>query len=326
MEWSWRQILAAVLLGWLLPRIMAGVGLSQPVPEATRPADTQPPVVTTTPEMKKVYLPVETAGGILTMMELEEYVLGVVLAEMPASFESEALKAQAVVARTYALQRYRLGDRHTANAVCTDNGCCQAYMTRESYLQNSGTAADLEKVASAVADTCGMVLTYGGQLAESTYFSCSGGRTEDAVAVWGNDYPYLQAVDSPGEEQASGYRTTVYFSAWEFASCLGRQLQGTPESWLGKATYTDGGGVQTVYIGGLQYTGIEIRRLLKLNSTAFTFAADANGITVTTRGRGHRVGMSQYGADAMAATGKNFEAILAHYYPGTVIDNYGDLG
>lgn len=326
MERSWRQMLAAVLLGWLLPRIMAGVGLQQPVPEATLPAETQPPAVTMPVEVKKFYLPVELADGALQIMELEEYVLGVVLAEMPASFEAEALKAQAVVARTYALQRYRLGDRHAASAVCTDSGCCQAYVTRQSYLQNIGAAADLEKVASAVADTAGLVLTYGGQLAESTYFSCSGGRTEDAAAVWGNDYPYLQAVDSPGEERAGSYRATVYFSAWEFASCLGRQLQGTPESWLGKVTYTDGGGVQTVYIGGLQYTGIEIRRLLKLNSTAFILTADANGITVTTRGKGHRVGMSQYGADAMAATGKNFEGILAHYYPGTVIDNYGDLG
>ena len=123
MERSWKQMLAAVLLGWLLPRIMAGIGLQQALPEATQPADTQIPAVTAPAELEKVYLPVETAGGVLQIMELEEYVLGVVLAEMPASFEAEALKAQAVVARTYALQRYRLWDRHASSAFCTDSGC-----------------------------------------------------------------------------------------------------------------------------------------------------------------------------------------------------------
>ena len=177
-----------------------------------------------------------------------------------------------------------------------------------------------------MADTAGLVLTYNGSLIDATYFSCSGGRTEDAAAVWGADVPYLQAVDSPGEEGAAAYESEVYFTKSEFARLLGRELAGSPTQWLGKVSYTDGGGVATMVIGGVTYTGKELRSLLGLKSTAFTMTADASGITVVTKGNGHRVGMSQYGAEAMAVLGSSYEEILAHYYQGTVIDKFSDLG
>ena len=245
-------------------------------------------------------------------MPLEEYLVGVVLAEMPASFEREALKAQAVVARTYTLKCIHTG-KHDG-AVCKDSGCCQAYRNPEEY-----TGEGLETVRAAVHATAGQVLMYQGELIEATYFSCSGGITEDAVAVWGTDYPYLRSVESPGEEKATHYTDTVYFSAQEFEKKLDRDLPGAPDSWLGFTTYTAGGGVNTMRICEEEYKGTELRSMLGLRSTAFTMEADKDGITVTTKGFGHRVGMSQYGADAMAVAGSDYAQILNHYYRGATL-------
>lgn len=313
-----KQIVAALLLGALLPQVMLHTrSCDAPAPQETvqetvvsEPADTKPPE-------EAVYIPVKDRDGQVQIMELESYILGVVLAEMPASFETEALKAQAVVARTYTLRHMQRMDRHSDCAVCMDPSCCQAYKD----------PGDLkaEKVRIALIQTAGQVLTYGGELAEATYFSCSGGRTEDAQAVWGEDVAYLQAVDSPGEEEAKGYSDSVYFKKTDFCKDLGRTLSGDPKSWFGQVTYTDGGGVATMFIGGKSYSGTQLRKKLGLNSTAFTVTPDNGGVTITTRGKGHRVGMSQYGADAMAVKGSTYQQILAHYYPGTEIDNYGDL-
>ena len=336
MEIGWKPVLAALLLGIIIPQVMVSLGSragrqGAPDPQQTLP-QTEPVIQTDAPasaepeENAKVYLPVQTGENSVCVMELEAYTLGVLLAEMPASFEEEALKAQAVVARTYALRRLTLWDKHLSAAICTESYCCQAYLSPEEYLLSRGTQQDIDKISSAVRKTQGLVLTYQGALAEATYYACSGGRTEDAAAVWGADIPYLQAVDSPGEEHAQGYRDTVYFKSREFADALGRTMTGAPASWLGKVTYTQGGGVASMMIGGISYSGTQLRQMLKLNSTAFTMTADEGGITVTTRGKGHRVGMSQYGADAMAVTGCSYDAILAHYYPGTVIDKFPNIG
>ena len=327
MERFRKQLASALALGMLMPQVMLNIASlgnsSQTVPEQTLgPTET----VTQPPAEKVTYLPVLTDGAVVRVMALEEYILGVVLAEMPASFETEALKAQAVVARTYALRRLTLGDRHGAVAICTDSACCQAYISEADYLKTMGDQVDIDKIRLAVSETAGQVLTFGGELAEATYFSCSGGRTEDAQAVWGEAISYLQAVDSPGEENAENYSAAIYFTAAEFSAALGRTLEGSPESWFGKASYTDGGGVATMFVGGISYSGTELRQKLGLNSTAFAVTADSSGITVTTRGKGHRVGMSQYGADAMAMAGSTYAEILAHYYPGTVIDNFSEMG
>ena len=271
------------------------------------------------PEGKTVQ--VLMADGAICEMPLETYILGVVLGEMPASFETEALKAQAVVARTYTLRE----KRHENADICTDHTCCQAYCSPESY---TGGKDALEKVKAAVYDTAGQVVTYQGSLIEATYFSCSGGKTEDAVAVWGQSVPYLQAVDSPGEEKAANYLKTVSMSASEFSSAFGG-LSGMTSTWIGEITYTKGGGVDTIVIGGRVYKGTQVRQKLSLRSTAFAITIVGSSVTITTKGNGHRVGMSQYGADAMAVAGSSYGEILAHYYPGTLlqgIDNIGALG
>lgn len=325
MKRNWMQILAVFLMGMLMPGIAMQFGqalVSARGDTQTAPATdpTQSTQTTQAPAQTGTKLPVLMDDGSLKIMELDAYLLGVVLAEMPASFETEALKAQAVAARTCAMQCHRDGVKHPGGAVCTQSVCCQAYMAAEDYLSQGGTRENVDKVMGAVSETSGQVLTYEGKLIQATYFSCSGGKTEDAVAVWGTEVPYLQSVISPGEEKAESFIAEARFSAAEFAALLGRNLKGSCASWLGSTTYTEGGGVATMAVAGKTYTGTELRKLLSLNSTAFTMAAEGDTIIVTTSGRGHRVGMSQYGADAMAVTGSTYEEILAYYYPGTRID------
>ena len=322
MSRQWQQVLAAFLLGLIFPGVILRIGLSVADPQPVEIPTTAPTIAPELPEPEVLWIPVLTADGVVDM-DLEAYLVGVVLAEMPASFELEALKAQAVVARTYALKRVTEGQRHIEGAVCTDSGCCQAYVPPDRY---DGTAAEVAKITDAVMETAGQVLTYLGELAEATYFSCSGGRTEDAVAVWGSDIPYLRSVESPGEEQALPYTKTVRFTPEAFSAALGRTLAGQPKDWLGVVTYTQGGGVATMVVAGVSYTGVSLRKQLGLNSTAFTMTVENGEIVITTTGKGHRVGMSQYGADAMAAAGSSYAEILQHYYPGTKIDKLGAMG
>ena len=269
-----------------------------------------------------IVIPVLMTDGAVLNMNLETYLVGVLLGEMPMDFHSEAIKAQAVVARTYALKRMMSGNKHPSGGVCVDASCCQAYCDAGSYIAGGGTQDSVDKAIAAVAETEGQVLLYNGKLIEATYFSCSGGRTEDAVAVWGNDIPYLQAVDSPGEENATYYTETVKFSSKEFAERLGISQKGLPATWLGAVTYTTGGGVDTMMIGGISFRGTLLRQKLDLRSTAFSVTAIGDTVYITTKGFGHRVGMSQYGADAMALRGDDFQNILAHYYPGTSLNLY----
>lgn len=267
-----------------------------------------------------VKLPVKVRRvNAVTAEDMDTYLVGVVLQEMPASFEKEALKAQAVVARTYARKAYLKGGKHGDGSVCTEPSCCQAWISEETYLQQGGTQDTVDRIRAAVTETSGQVLTYEGELIEATYFSCSGGRTEDAVAVWGTEFSYLQAVDSPGEEEASVFTDTVTVSAADLEEKLRISLAEDPQNWVGQITYTNGGGVDTVVLGGKYFTGLELRKKLGLRSTAFSLSASKDGICFTTKGYGHRVGMSQYGADAMAVAGSTYAEILSHYYQGAVL-------
>lgn len=319
MKKFWKEILTAAVLGIAAPAIalVSVTGRNAPLQETTGPMENANQTLET-----QITLSVIKEDGEIDPMELEEYLVGVVLREMPADFEVEAQKAQAVVARTYALRCYESGKKHPGGAVCTDSGCCQGYLSPEAFLDMGGTEAALEQVRQAVAATRDEVLIYEGKLIEATYFSCSGGRTEDAVAVWGSDVPYLRSTDSPGEEGATHYTDTVTFTPREFSAALGADLQGQPDSWLGEITHTQGGGVESMVIGGVTYKGTTLRQMLGLRSTAFTMTAIGNEIVVTTRGFGHRVGMSQYGAEAMAVSGSTYDDILEHYYQGTRLTAY----
>lgn len=311
-----KDILISVFMGMILPGILLNLAVLWLDSQPQAQAKTAPALQETQPET--LPLPMRLRSGEqVEEGDMDTYLVGVLLAEMPASFELEALKAQAVAARTYTRKAYVTGGKHGDGSVCVDAACCQAYLTEEAYFAKGGTEEGLNKIRTAVLSTSGQCLTYGGELIEATYFSCSGGYTEDAAAVWGTDYPYLQALPSPGEEEAAYDTDTVIFTEQQFQSALGTGLPGNPAGWFGIPTYTEGGGVAHMAIGGETYTGTQLRSLLNLRSTAFSISAEGDTITVTTRGYGHRVGMSQYGADAMAVAGNTFAQILAYYYPGT---------
>ena len=256
---------------------------------------------------------------------LDTYLTQVVLSEMPASFAPEALKAQAVAARTFA-RRQMAGGKHENADVCAQSACCQACRTIEDLRARyeDGFKAAWDKAAAAVQETEGEVLTYEGRLIDAVYFSCSGGSTEDAAAVWGTDVPYLQAVESPGEEAAPRFSSRAVFSPEEFSQRLMQenpdvQLSGSPDAWLGETTRSAGGGAATCSIGGVSFSGTQLRRMFGLNSTRLTLSYQDGDFVFDVTGFGHRVGMSQYGADAMAASGSTYAEILAHYYAGTVL-------
>ena len=317
-----KSFLLALVAGLVIPWLMFALteqfllpkpqGQPSPTDGATVPMQGQ----------EDMTVSVITVEGTVAQMALNEYLTGVVLGEMPASFEEEALKAQAVVARTYTLKRQLFSPKHDGGAVCTDSGCCQAYCSEDAYLASGNTRENLQKVKQAVADTGRDVLLFESALIDATYFSCAGDRTEAAVAVWGADVPYLQSVESPGEEISRHYVDSVVFSAEEFMNALDRTLTEPAETWVGKITYTAGGGVDTIELGGKAYKGTQLRQLLGLRSTDFQITAVGDTVTVTTKGYGHRVGMSQYGAQAMALQGADYRQILSHYYPGTVLQSW----
>ena len=250
--------------------------------------------------------------GVERQLSLSDYLLGVLMGEMPADFPLEAMKAQAVAARTYTLRRLEQG-----GVLSDDPAECQAYDDPETAETRYGTGWEeiLERYRRGVAETDGQVLTYDGELIAATYFSCSGGRTESAQAVWGGAVPYLVSVESPGEEGAAAYESQVTLDMADF---LGTLDISSPA--VGEITYTEGGGVDTMEIGGKTFAGTELRSLLNLRSTCFTMEITADQVTFTVRGFGHRVGMSQYGAKAMAEAGASYEEILERYYPGTELE------
>jgi stage II sporulation protein D len=173
------------------------------------------------------------------------------------------------------------------------------------------------KVAAAVAATRGLALTYLGQLIDPVYHAASGGQTEDAVEVWGRPVPYLRSVPSPWEEDSPQNRVTVTLPVAEVARRLGLVLKpGQPLS-LRAVAYTASGRVKSISANGKLFSGPQFRQLLGLNSTLFTWEQSGSSFTFKSRGYGHGVGMSQYGAGGLARRGKTFREILTHYYPGT---------
>lgn len=312
MKLDWKEVFSAVLLTLLFPALLLNAARMMGADRNTD-ATNPPETMETTEDRGPVMIRVLLEDGTVETMELEAYIACVVLGEMPADFEQEALKAQAVVARTYTLRMCQNAAKHPDADVCVRADCCQSYRAGEN-----------ERIRMAVEATAGQVLTYEGKLIEATYFSCAGGRTEDALAVWGNDVPYLQSTDSPEEGYSQQYLDTVTMTAEEFEGALGIPLDGPCETWLGEVSYTNGGGVDTMVVGGTEFKGTELRKLLGLRSTAIVMTAVGDHITITTRGFGHRVGMSQYGAEAMAVDGATYDEILAHYYRGTTLELFVD--
>lgn len=276
---------------------------------------------------EEIVIHLQTGQSVQTM-PLEDYLVGVVLSEMPISFEQEALKAQAVAARTFALRQLE-GGKHSDFDLCGQSDCCQAWAGEAVLAKKLGDCwrTYWNKAADAVKSTAGEVMTYNHELIDAVYFSCSGGTTEAAAAVWGGEVPYLQSVESPGEEQAGKFRSENIIAREAFCAAILQEqpladLSGSTDNWLGKTEHTQGGGVKMMTIGGYEFSGTELRRIFGLNSTNFTLEAKGEDLCFSVLGNGHRVGMSQYGANAMAVDGNTYRQILQHYYKGVEIEKW----
>ena len=260
-------------------------------------------------------------------MTAADYLGGVVAAEMPASFELEALKAQAVAARTYCVAGgTTYSQAHPLAQVCTDSACCQAWVSREEATAKWGAEATVyaQRITQAVAQTDGLGVVYNGQPIQALFFSSAPGQTTDARAVWGEAVPYLVAVASPEGDEVPDYRSRLTLSAGEVKKLIleqypGADLSGTPESWLTNVVREPSGVISCLNVGGVPMKGGELRKLLGLRSACFTLSVAGDQLTFHVTGYGHGVGMSQYGANAMAREGKTFREILAWYYTGTQV-------
>lgn len=312
---------------------LAAVLLLPSAPAQTQTQELPPLVLLVQHEEDPDAQPVQTLtllrDGQTEQLSWQTYLTQVVLSELPASFEPEAMKAQAVAARTFA-RRQSAGGKHETAAVCADSSCCQACLTVETLRERYGTAFPeaWEKASAAVQETENEVLTWNGELIEAVYFSCSGGSTEAAEAVWGSAVPYLQAIESPGEQDAQKYASTVTVSAQDFANTLQTlderlHLSGSAQTWVQGLKRTAGGGVDTLYVGGCAFSGTQLRRAFGLNSTKFTLTCTEDSFRFDVLGYGHRVGMSQYGANAIARLGFDYRAILRFYYRGAQLTTLG---
>lgn len=251
-------------------------------------------------------------NGKIINLELEEYVLGVVGAEMPASFNIEALKAQAILARTYALKSIKNGKK------LTDTVSTQAYKDNSELqkLWKNDYTKYYEKIKKAVNETKGKVILYNNEYIDAVYHSTSNGKTENSKNVWKNSLPYLVSVDSSWDKNVKSYKKETIFEINEFCNILKLDVE---EPITYEIIHNETGRVRQITINNKTFAGTEFRNLLKLRSTDFEIEINDEKVKVTTYGYGHGVGMSQYGANEMAKQGYSYIQILKHYYTGVVI-------
>lgn len=267
--------------------------------------------------------------GEIEEIALDKYLYGVVSAEMPANFEMEALKAQAVVARTYTIYKIVNGSKHEGADICDSASCCQAWISKEDRFarwNENEREANWEKIVSAVEDTKGKIITYENAPINAFFHSNSGGTTETATNVWGGtNYPYLQVVATSGEDSYTQYSSEVSYTKEELVQKLEEyhsdiEINFEDENEIKILENTESNRVKSVQFGNIQISGTEARTIFELKSTMFTIEIGEN-ITFKVLGYGHGVGMSQTGADSMAKLGNNYEAIIKHYYTGVEIQD-----
>ena len=332
---AWRALRAPFLTGlamslalMLLPLAALGDGAAAQEPPLL-PADPTPVTEPSAPPAAGEWdgshtLRVLQKDGTVEELTMGDYLWRVVAAEMPASFEEEALRAQAVCARTYSLWKQAAGGHEADGAdICADSTCCQAYITPKDAARRWGEDEKLyaAKIARAVADTDAQVLTYEGALIQAVFFSSANGSTAGAMEVWGRSLPYLVPVDSPEGDEVPNFRSTVALTADEVRALvrdaeLPCDLSGEPSGWFRNLTRSASGRVASVELGGVELSGGAARNLFSLRSASFDVEEEDGAFTFSVTGYGHGVGMSQYGANAMAVEGAGWREILAHYYTG----------
>lgn len=253
------------------------------------------------------------SNGSVINLNMTDYLIGVVSSEMPTSFNLEALKAQSVLARTYALKAKQTGKK------LTDTVSTQSYIDIDQMKNKWGNSFNTyyNKIKNAVENTNGEYLSYNGNYIEALYHSTNNGKTESSLDVFGNYYPYLISVSSEYDKNASSYLRTISMPLDTISNKLGLSLNN--DSVINILSYTDGGNIKEININGNNFSGKKIRELLGLRSADFDISISDNNANITTRGYGHGVGMSQYGANGMANAGYGYKDILSHYYPGTTL-------
>ena len=277
----------------------------------------------------KVKVLICKSGQVVTL-PLEQYLVGVVAAEMPGAFPLEALKAQAVAARTYTLRRMESGNSagssHPQADICTDFKHCQAWIDKQEMLNNWGMSGDkyFNKITTAVAQTKGLAVYYNNTLIDPVYHSTSNGRTENSEEVWGSKVPYLRSVASRWDSGSPKFHSTVEVPL-AAVSKLGSGTAVQPVSAVGGGgiirilEYTSTGRLRTVQVAGKTLSSTALRQALGLPSTDLTWIVHQGKVVFTATGNGHGVGMSQYGAKGMAQEGAGFKEILKHYYTGVEV-------
>ena len=271
--------------------------------------------------------------GEVEQVKLDEYLCNVVSAEMPATFEQEALKAQAIVARTYTIYKI-LNKKHDNADICDDSTCCQAWISKDDRLakwEENQRESNWQKICSAVNETSGKIITYENKPIDAFFHSNSGGITEVPVNVWGGTgYPYLQSVETSGENTYTQYASEVTLSQEELINKLKEKysdisIDFTNSDDIKILEYTESTRVKTVKFGNHEISGVEARTLFGLKSTNFEISIDCNNIKFSVKGYGHGVGMSQTGADSMAKNGSRAEEIIKHFYTGVEITEVNKL-
>ncbi len=270
------------------------------------------------------------------VMKCYEYICGVVAGEMPASYEKEALKAQAVAAFTYTVNKMNYVTRspdsdigHKGAYVCDDYSHCKAFLSKDKAKEKWGKKTYNKyypNIESAVSDVLGKIITYNGEAINAVFHSISSGKTASAAEIWGTDVSYLTSVNCEYDKSARDYESKTEFSKEEFCTILynelGITLPDDVNEWKTSITYNESGVVNKFIINGTELSGTYIRKLFSLRSAAFDFSANEKSVTFTVYGYGHGVGMSQYGANEMAKEGKNYEEILKYFYTGIEIEDY----
>lgn len=268
--------------------------------------------------------------GKIQAMNMEEYLCGVLAGEMSAEFDIEALKAQALAARTYVKYKENQGSnsKHKNALVCTDFRHCQEYKSPEELEKRNGKAwmeSSYKKIKQAVDETKGQIITYKGKPILTLYFSTSSGKTENSEEVFSSAYPYLKSVDSPYDKNAPKYISALELSNSDFVNLFKKSYSNIKidasnlSNQIKVKKRSEGGAVETIKIGNKEIKGTDVRNILSLNSANFDIKFENNSVKINVKGYGHGVGMSQWGAQGMAEDGYKYYEILSHYYTGTNI-------
>ena len=278
---------------------------------------------------------IHSDSGTVEELSLDEYLYGVVSAEMPASYETEALKAQAIVARTYTIYQIKHNSQKHENAdICDNYACCQAWISKEERFtkwKQEEAEQNWNKIVDCVNSTTNKIVTYNGKPINAFFHSNSGGITESSVNVWGGiDYPYLKAVETAGEDGYTQFSSQVQLKKDELLKKLKEtysdcEIDFSKEDCVKIIDYTTSGRVKTIKFGNKEIAGTEARKILGLKSTNFIVEIGENEITFSVKGNGHGVGMSQTGADSMAKSGANCEEIIKHFYTNVEITELKSL-